>query len=402
MKTFNTVGCCIPDRHYMVNIDDKLKKIKNLVDGGYYFAINRARQYGKTTTLGILAERLKDEYVVISLDFQMMSDYDFRDEATFVSSFAEMFLAEATMPDNMLAELRGAEESGMITGLRKLFIYLSNLCEKSDKPVVLMIDEVDSATNNQVFLDFLAQLRAYYLARNTKPTFQSVILAGVYDIKNLKLKLRAEEEHKYNSPWNIAASFDVDMSFSPAAIAGMLQDYEHDYHTGMDVDAVAACIYEYTSGYPFLVSNVCKTIDTMGTEKERLQSGKPVWSKYGVAEAVKRILKEQSTLFDSLNKYLNEYKELRDMLKNMLFQGDSFSYTLYNESINLGIMFGYLKEKDGSVAVANRIFEMWIYNLFLSEDEWKKKGRLNTWHWFRKEDTQLRIFTTCRMENGRS
>ena len=138
MKTFNTVGCCIPDRHYMVNIDDKLKKIKNLVDGGYYFVINRARQYGKTTTLGILAERLKDEYVVISLDFQMMSDYDFRDEATFVSSFAEMFLAEATMPDNMLAELRGAEESGMITGLRTLFIYLSNLCEKSDKPVVLM------------------------------------------------------------------------------------------------------------------------------------------------------------------------------------------------------------------------------------------------------------------------
>ena len=54
----------------------------------------------------------------------------------------------------------------------------------SDKKVVLVIDEVDRATNNQVFLDFLAQLRSLYLKRekNTKvKTFQSVILAGVND-----------------------------------------------------------------------------------------------------------------------------------------------------------------------------------------------------------------------------
>lgn len=38
--------------------------------------------------------------------------------------------------------------------------------------------------------------------------------AGVYDIKNLKHNLRNEDEHKYNSPWNIAADFNVDMSFS--------------------------------------------------------------------------------------------------------------------------------------------------------------------------------------------
>lgn len=41
---------------------------------------------------------------------------------------------------------------------------------------------------NQVFLDFLSQLRAGYIDRDLEPTFKSVILAGVYDIKNL-LKL---------------------------------------------------------------------------------------------------------------------------------------------------------------------------------------------------------------------
>lgn len=74
--------------------------------------------------------------------------------------------------------------------------------------------EVDSASNNQVFLDFLAQLRSGYLERDIVPTFKSVILAGVYGIKNLKIKIRPEEEHKRNSTWNIAARFDVDMSLS--------------------------------------------------------------------------------------------------------------------------------------------------------------------------------------------
>ena len=69
MKTFNTTGACIPSIHYMVDIDDKLKKIKKMVDDGSYFVINRARQYGKTTTLGRLETYLGGEYVVISLDF---------------------------------------------------------------------------------------------------------------------------------------------------------------------------------------------------------------------------------------------------------------------------------------------------------------------------------------------
>ena len=53
-----------------------------------------------------------------------------------------------------------------------------------------MIDGADSAANNQVFLDFLALLRKYYIDRDNQAIFHPVILAGVYDIKNLKLKLR--------------------------------------------------------------------------------------------------------------------------------------------------------------------------------------------------------------------
>lgn len=64
-----------------------------------------------------------------------------------------------------------------------LFECLSDFCASMEKPVVLIIDETDSASNNQVFLDFLSLLRGYYIHREEFPTFQSVILAG--DIANM-------------------------------------------------------------------------------------------------------------------------------------------------------------------------------------------------------------------------
>jgi len=43
MKYFNTEGICNPDKHYMVDITDRLRAIRQLVDAGKYFTINRAR-----------------------------------------------------------------------------------------------------------------------------------------------------------------------------------------------------------------------------------------------------------------------------------------------------------------------------------------------------------------------
>jgi hypothetical protein len=45
------------------------------------------------------------------------------------------------------------------------FAVLSEWCNEAEKPIVLMIDEVDNASNNQIFLDFLALLRQYYLKK---------------------------------------------------------------------------------------------------------------------------------------------------------------------------------------------------------------------------------------------
>lgn len=41
-KYFNINGICSPERHYMVNIEDRLQQVKQLIAHGDYFVINRA------------------------------------------------------------------------------------------------------------------------------------------------------------------------------------------------------------------------------------------------------------------------------------------------------------------------------------------------------------------------
>ena len=370
-RTFNTDGYCDPELNYMVDLSGRLEKIKAMVDAEKYFTINRARQYGKTTLLTALGNYLKNEYKVISLDFQTISHADFEVEQNFVASFSrEILECTEDLPDSVEEKLEFySTESTPHTTLSVLFKTLLELCRKSRQKVVLIIDEVDTASNNQVFLDFLAQIRAYYLKRRRIKTFQSVILAGVYDVRNIKRKIRPDEEHRLNSPWNIAADFDVNMSFSEEDIAGMIGQYENDYLTGMNVGNISELLYDYTSGYPVLVSRLCKLIDEKLAGTEMFLDKKSAWTSEGVQEAVKILLSEKNPLFESLIGKLNDYPELKNMVYLLLFQGQPIAYNPDDASTDMLMMFGFVKVEKSTVQIANRIFETRLYNYFLTLPE---------------------------------
>lgn len=163
-KKFCTTGTCIPEKNYMVDLSNRIQQIINqYIESGQYFTINRARQYGKTTLLYLLEKELRKQ------------DY-----------------------------------------------LVLNLSFEA-------ADEVDKSSDNQIFLSFLGLLREKYLKcqQGKDVTFHSVILAGVYDIKTLKLKLHPQEESKYNSLWNIADNNQMYMKVSSDRnqfiVSGMLQ-----------------------------------------------------------------------------------------------------------------------------------------------------------------------------------
>ena len=376
MKKFNTTAVCIPSKHYMVDLSERVAEIKKMVDAGEYFTINRARQYGKTTTLNALKNVLRASYNVLSMDFQGIGDAGFRTEQAFVKAFCRQ-LKKKTANYRMIPEIIQVQFEDFLARkeneatLDELAIAFCNWCSLSDKPVVLIIDEVDSATNNQVFLDFLAQLRDGYITRDTDDiaTFQSVILAGVTDVKHLKSKIRPEDEHKVNSPWNIAADFDIDMSLSESGIQGMLSEYEADHHTGMDTAAIAKEIRAYTNGYPYLVSRICQLIDEKVSKA--LQDLPEAWTSQGMDEAVKLLLEEDNTLFQSVTGKLSNYPELRASIRSILMEGTRLTWNAQQDAITQMQMYGLIRNDHNTVKVANRIFETMLYNLFLSDEELK-------------------------------
>lgn len=331
-KYFNTTGLCYPDEHYMVNIDGRLDEIKELVDRGEYFAINRARQYGKTTTIHLLADKLSKDYAVFSISFGGLEREVYESADRFCLNFYRL------------------------------------LNDELNYNAVEGISALDQASNHDIFLTFLGMLRKKYLARRKQPTFRAVILASVYDIKNLKLKMCPAGEHQYNSPWNIAADFTVDMSFSVSDIAGMLRSYEQDAGTGMNISYMAELLYEYTSGYPFLVSRLCKILDENVLGRDGFPNLSSVWTKDGFLEAVRELLLESDTLFDDMVKKLDDFPTLKQILYRILFNGERIPYNTDNPAINLGLMFGFIKLEEGAVKISNRIFETRIYNLFISEE----------------------------------
>ena len=376
MKTFNTTGVCIPDRHYMVDLSSRMEQMKAMVDSGKYFTVNRARQYGKTTTLTALARYLENDYAILSLDFQGIGGSGFQSEEKFVKAFCRqlhMKAERAGMPGKIVDEIdeyiRRREGQA---ALDELFMTLAAWCQSSKKPVVMFIDEVDTAANNQVFLDFLAQLRLQYIERERDlnyRTFQSVVLAGVTDVKNLKWKLNPEGTHKFNSPWNIAADFKIDMRLTADGIGGMLAEYELDHYTGMDVSVTAQEIYDYTDGYPFLVSRICQLIDEKTAGGRQPGKEGALWTQDGISEAVGCILMEKNTLFESLMGKVHDLPELNQMLQRILFSGEMIAYNPDDAVIDEAEMYGFVKNEQGFVKVANRIFETRLYNFFIKSYE---------------------------------
>lgn len=367
-KYFNTQGICNPEEHYIVNLDTRLEEIKELVDRKQYFMINRARQYGKTTTLTALKKYLQKEYTVVSLDFQMFGNKNFESESIFVVTFVKVLLRKqlefSSTIKGKLACLVEAEN----VSLFDLFYILSEWCVESTKPIILLIDEVDSATNNQVFLDFLAQLRFLYLERQKGEvdTFHSVILAGVHDIKNITLKMHPDRPMKTNSPWNIAADFDVIMSFSKEDISGMIKEYEKDYGIDVNIDKISQLIFDYTDGYPYLVSRVCKLIDENVSKK--VGNKRLAWSENGFLQAINMLMNENNTLFSSLIHRLQDFEDIQKIVTLLLIKGQLIPYVATNEAIELAQIYGFVKKENMMVVISNRIFETVLYNHILSKE----------------------------------
>ena len=137
----------------------------------------------------------------------------------------------------------------------------------------------------------------------------------------------------------------------------MLNDYAKEHNLQFDTTAIGQLIYDYTSGYPFLVSRMCQLVDENDYG----------WNNEGVLRAYHDLLMERNTLFDDMVKKLNQFPKLKDTIKNILFSGTHVAYNPDEKHLQIAMMFNFIKVEDNSVQIACRLMETRLYNLFIAE-----------------------------------
>jgi hypothetical protein len=373
-KEFNVTGICFPDKHYMVDTSEKLEAIMNLVERGKYFTINRPRQYGKTTTIRKVGKMLREtgNYMVFNISFEGVGDGMFEDEYRFAPNFMRILLRFAPLyaPD---LESWLEEIAPKTIDMAMLDKVITEMVNKTDKKVVLIIDEVDKSSNNQLFVSFLAMLRDKYLLQDVAKTFHSVVLAGVHDVKSLKLKLRPESEKKFNSPWNIAIDFKVDMNFNPIEIASMLKEYVADKGVEMDIQKIAERLFFYTSGYPYLVSKLCMIVDEDILPKKETKT----WTELDLANAVQLLLREPDNVnFTSMFINLEHNPDLYSLVMQLIFDNAEIEFDHSVPAVHLGILYGLFSENEKhKLKIHNRIYRERIANYMIVKLQIENQNR---------------------------
>ena len=231
-------------------------------------------------------------------------------------------------------------------------------------------------------------LRNNYLSRDDAKTFHSVVLAGVHDVKSLKLKMRPDEEQKFNSPWNIAAEFTVDMNLQPFEIKPMLDEYAKDRDVKMDTQKIADCLFYYTSGYPFLVSKLCKMFD----EKYLPEKTERTWTEADIEIAVQQLVTESNTNFDTLVKNLENDPELYALVYDVAINNEARTFNIHNPMINYAALYGILVNRNGKAVVHNKIYSEVLLNYMTNKMEFAQaKRRVDIGGFYKNDDDTLNM-----------
>jgi hypothetical protein len=362
-KEFNVTGLCFPEDHYMADVSEKVEQTYKMVEKGNYFIINRPRQYGKTTMLYTISDMLiqSGKYLVFNMSFEAIGEAIFTNEKLFSKEFVKLLF---NCTHNSEPEIK-YWLSGVISKIEDLYDVnnlITKLVSKTNKKVILLIDDADKNSNNQVFVSFLAVLRSKYLERRGNSTFHSVVLASMHDVTSIELKSEYDEIRKYNAAWNIATNYHINLNLQPVGIKSMLDNYVLKTKIQIDTQIIADKLFYLTSGHPYLVSKLCKTID----EKILPIKNRQEWIEEDVDKASQLILKEDENV-NALLKIIEGNTDLYRFV-SLVINGAVIDYSFYIPAIRLGALHGIFARSDNDkVMIHNRIYKQFIVEKVISK-----------------------------------
>ena len=259
MRFFNTAGPVRPDDHYAIPPLDRVDvdELLALIRTGQYFVLHAPRQTGKTSALIALRDLLNSgevgnfRCVNVNVEVgQVARDDTARGIRAVLSNLAESaLLLGDDYPDGVWPDVLA--KAGPENALK---VLLARWCVANPVPLVLLVDEIDSLVGDTL-LSVLRQLRAGYEQR-PESFPQSVVLCGVRDIRDYRIRSSAGEVIAGGSPFNVAAKSLRMGDFTEAETRALMA--QHTEETGQCFSAAAQeAVWTQTRGQPWLVNALC-------------------------------------------------------------------------------------------------------------------------------------------------
>ena len=256
VRYFNTEGPVDPAEHYSIPPLDRvdLEAILILIKRKKYFVLHAPRQTGKTSTLLALQDLLNAEGQYRCLYVNVEAGQSAKEDTARAMRVLLGQLASRSrdiLQDDFVHRVRAAcmEEEGPDGVLAEVLVRWS---AASPKPLVLLVDEIDSLVGDTL-LSVLRQLRSNYDRRPGKFP-QSVILCGVRDVRDYQIFSSREGSHvKGGSAFNIKAESLRLGDFSEAEVRELLAQHTAERGQGFEAAAVDR-IWALTRGQPWLVN----------------------------------------------------------------------------------------------------------------------------------------------------
>ena len=257
MRFFNTEGPVRAEDHYAIpplkrgNIGEILQLIRDK----RYFVLHAPRQTGKTSALIALRDLLNKggdfRCVDVNVEVGQVARDDVREGVrAILSSLASS--ARLLGDDFPKRTWPGVfEQSGPNDALKELLI---EWCLANPTPLVLLVDEIDSLVGDTL-LSVLRQLRAGYQQR-PRGFPHSIVLCGVRDIRDYRIRSSSGEVIAGGSPFNVAAKSLRLGDFTRQETRRLMA--QHTLETGQRFTPVARkAVWEQTQGQPWLVNALC-------------------------------------------------------------------------------------------------------------------------------------------------
>jgi len=304
MKTFNTAGPVRRDKHYNIPALSRwdMDEIRRLIREERYFVLHAPRQTGKTSCLLALMERLNAEEDYTALYVNLEPAQAARGDLasgmriildTLVAG-ADQYLEDRILPE-IAQELVATQAAGSLLreGLRRW-------CRRLGKPLVLLLDEVDSLVGDTL-ISLLRQIRAGYPDR-PQAFPQTVLLCGVRDVRDYRIHDGDNQIITGGSAFNIKSESLRLGNFTPEEVSALYA--QHTEETGQVFErGVTEYVFAQTGGQPWLV-NALGYEACFRTEEGRKRS-RPI-TPAGLEDARERLIERRDTHLDQLADKLKE------------------------------------------------------------------------------------------------